>query len=83
MRKQDLQSFAAREHRLVAVEKARYWRTAHAADGLASMAAVHAAFEHARDVTGFPPPHYVEADLEHHIALKKLIDRASAALPLR
>lgn len=83
MRKEDLQAFAGRERSLVAAEKARYWKAAHATDELASMRAAHAAFEHARDVKGFPPPDYARADLEHHIELNKLIDRASAALPLR
>jgi hypothetical protein len=34
-------------------------------------------------VAEFPPSHYLEADLAHHIALKQLIDRASATLAVR
>jgi hypothetical protein len=67
----------------VADAKAAHWRAQHAADPLASTAAAHAAFEHARAVAAFPPRHYLEADLAHHIALKRLIDRASAALSVR
>ncbi|HTA92405.1 MAG TPA: hypothetical protein VK745_22660 [Polyangiaceae bacterium] len=83
MLKEQLREFAERARQPVADAKADYWKAAHAADPLASMAAAHAAFEHARAVAGFPPRHYLDADLAHHIALKQLIDRASAALLVR
>lgn len=83
MLKEQLQEFAARARKPVAVAKADHWKLRHAADPLASMAAAHAAFEHARAVAEFPPSHYTAADLAHHIVLKQLIDRASATLAVR
>ena len=83
MLKEQLREFAERARQPVADAKANYWKTRHAADPLASMAAAHAAFEHARAVAEFPPRHYLEADLAHHIPLKQLIDRAAAAFPVR
>ena len=83
MRDEDLREFAGRARSAVAQAKAKHWQASHEADPLASMAAAHAAFEHARTVAGFPPRHYLEADLAHHIELKRLIDRASAAFTVR
>jgi hypothetical protein len=83
MRKEHLLEFAGRARQPVAEQKARHWHASHEASPLASMLAAHAAFAHARSVTDFPPPRYLDADLAHHIELKQLIDRASAALTVR
>ncbi len=83
MLKEQLREFADRARQPVADAKADFWKDRHAADPLASMTAAHAAFEHARSVAEFPPRRYLDSDLAHHVALKQLIDRASAAFTVR
>ena len=83
MRKEHLREFAGRPRQAVADAKSSYWKASHEADPLASMTAAHAAFEHARSVVDFPSAHYLEADLAHHMELKRLIDRASTAFTVR
>jgi hypothetical protein len=83
MRKEHLREFAGRPRQAVAEAKANHWKARHDADPIALMTAAHAAFEHARSVADFPPHHYLEADLAHHIELKRLIDRASSAFTVR
>lgn len=83
MLKEHLREFVGRPRQAVTEAKASHWQASHAAHPLASMTAAHAAFEHARSAVEFPPPHYREADLAHHIELKRLIDRASSAFTVR
>lgn len=65
--------------------KAEWWASHAAADGKGSALEVgHALLEHARRVDpSFPSADYLAADLEHHVVLKKCLDRASKALARR
>jgi hypothetical protein len=50
----------------------------------ATLAVAEALFEHARTIaTDFPSESYRQEDLEHHIELKRLIDRTAHAFTVR
>ena len=60
--------------------KRQHWAmSARATAGEATVAMGQMLFEHARALRpDFPDAAYLQADLEHHLHLKQLIDRASA-----
>lgn len=80
-----IREFLNRPRQQVELLKAEWWASHAAADGHGSALDVgHAVLEHARQLdASFPSPEYLAADLEHHILLKKRLDRASQALVRR
>ena len=82
MRSADLREFAARPRDQIASAKRDYWRlAAQTGAGLAAFDAAQELYEHAKAVGTYPNAAYQADDLQHHVRLKKLIDRASQAAP--
>ena len=78
-----IKEFVNRPRAAIASLKAEWW-AAHAGATGGSLDAGHALLEHTRLVDpSFPSAEYLAADLEHHIILKELLDRASKALASR
>lgn len=78
-----INEFVNRPRAAVDSLKAEWW-AAHAGAGGGSLDAGHALLEHTRLVDpSFPSAEYLAADLEHHVVLKELLDRASKALASR
>jgi len=80
-----IREFVNRPREAVESLKAEWWASHADADEEGSALHVgHALLEHARHVdASFPSAEYLAADLEHHILLKKRLDRASQALARR
>ena len=75
-----IKEFVNRPRAAVDSLKAEWW----AAHAERSLDAGHALLEHTRLVDpSFPSAEYLAADLEHHVVLKELLDRASKALASR
>jgi hypothetical protein len=77
-----IKEFVDRPRAAVDSLKAEWWAARAGDCGPGSpLAAGHALLDHARrtDPT-FPSPEYLALDLDHHIRLKRLLDRASRAL---
>lgn len=80
----DLRAFARRDRPAVEDVKREHWTRRHREHGMATLRAGHALYEYARRVRPDIPTERDRAeDLAHHIALKRLLDRASRALALR
>ncbi len=81
----DLRAFARRDRSTVEQEKREHWaREFREHGGLATLRAGHALYEYARRVRPDLPTERDRAeDLAHHVALKRLLDRASHAIPFR
>ena len=73
-----IRAFAARDRAEVADAKAAWWASA---DPDVRVRAAHALWEHARRVRpDWPTADDRAADLDHHVHLKRLLDRAGRAL---
>ena len=85
MKAEDIKEFLNRSRQPVESLKAEWWASHADSDGKGSTLQLgHSLLEHARQVDpSFPSAEYLAADLEHHIALKKRLDRASKALARR
>jgi hypothetical protein len=82
VRPEDLREFAARSRGAVAEAKREHWRSvAQTGDGLGAFDAAQELYEHAKSLGNYPSPAYRAQDFDHHVRLKKLIDRASQAAP--
>jgi hypothetical protein len=81
----DLRAFARRDRAAVEALKRQHWaRQFREHGGLATLRAGHDLYEYARRVRPDIPTERDRADdLAHHIALKRLLDRASRALAVR
>ena len=79
-----LRDFARRPREEIAQEKLAHPARLFAAGGPgATLAAGHALYAHARSVRpDYPTQRDLADDLDHHVALKALLDRASRALGL-
>jgi len=80
-----LRAFARRDRSAVEQLKREHWaRQFREHGGLAALRAGHALYEYARRVRPDIPTEQDRADdLAHHIALKRLLDRASGVLAVR
>ena len=81
----DIRAFARSDYALLEhlkeEHRARRFREQGAS---ATLTVAEALFEHARQVApDFPSEHYRQDDLEHHIRLKRLLDRAAHAFAIR
>jgi hypothetical protein len=82
MRAEDLREFARRPRDAVQSAKREHWRAvAQTQGGLGAFDAGQELYEHAESIGALPNAAYRAADLEHHIKLKQLLDRASQAAP--
>jgi len=81
----DLRAFARRNRTAVEALKREHWaRQFQEHGGQATLRAGHELYEYARRVRPDIPTERDRAeDLAHHIALKRLLDRASRALAVR
>lgn len=81
----DLRAFARRDRSAVEQRKREHWaRQFREHGGTATLRAGHALYEYARRVRPDIPTERDRAeDLAHHIALKRLLDRASRAFAVR
>jgi hypothetical protein len=77
-----LQAYAARPWHLVAAHKSAYWASVRRQRGaLATFEASQTLWIHMRQVRpDWPAPTDRQADLAHHVALKRALDRAARAL---
>ena len=82
MRAEDIRAFVERPRAELELLKRQHWTArAHAGD---PAALGHLLYEHAREADpGFPSARYMREDWEHHLRLKKLLDRAQTALASR
>jgi hypothetical protein len=82
MNPDDLREFARRARAPVVEAKREHWRAeAQSGDGLGAFYAAQDLYEHAVALGVFPQSAEQRAeDFAHHVRLKELIDRASAAL---
>ncbi|HSN97943.1 MAG TPA: hypothetical protein VLS89_06580 [Candidatus Nanopelagicales bacterium] len=80
-----LRAFAQRDYALLERLKEEHRARRHREQGASStVEVVSALFEHACQVApDFPSERYRDEDLEHHIRLKRLLERASHAFPVR
>lgn len=85
MNADDIREFVARQREPVQREKLEYWaKGARSGRHKSALEAGRELFEHARAVLpDFPNERYLADDFNHHLLLKSLLDRASAALPIR
>lgn len=81
----DLRAFLQRDYALLERLKEEHRARRHREQGpAATLEIAEALFEHARQVAqGFPSEQYRQEDLEHHIRLKRVIDRAAYAFTVR
>lgn len=80
-----IRAFAQRSRREVEHEKRAYWAKQYSEQTYRrTLEASHALYEHVRRIRpDFPTDRDRAQDLADHIALKRLIDQASRALPIR
>ncbi len=79
-----LRAFAQRDREAVARQKRAFWADRCASSPLAALEASGALHEHVRALRpDYPTAADREADLAHHVALKRLLDQASRAIALR
>lgn len=85
MNSADIRAFARRDYALLEHLKEKHRaRRFHEQGASATIEVAEALFEHARQVApDFPSERYREDDLEHHIRLKHLIERAAHAFTVR
>lgn len=78
-------AFAQRDYALLERLKEEHRTRRHREQGAdATVEVVSALFEHAREISpDFPSARYRAEDLEHHIRLKRLLDRAAHAVTVR
>jgi len=84
MEREHLEAFIQRDRAAVERLKREYWvEQFRQHGGLATMRSGHLLFEHARSLRpDFPGQRAREADLEHHVELKRMLDRTADALSL-
>jgi hypothetical protein len=81
----DIRAFAHRDYALLEHLKEEHRARRFREQGAdATLTVAEALFEHARQVApDFPSERYRQEDLEHHIRLKRLVERAAHAFALR
>lgn len=79
-----IRAFVQRSRSEVEHEKRAYWARQYSEQTYRrTLEASHALYEHVRRIRpDFPTDRDREDDLAHHVALKKLLDQASRALPV-
>ncbi|MBM4319943.1 MAG: hypothetical protein FJ125_08265 [Deltaproteobacteria bacterium] len=84
MDRRDIEAFVQRDRCAVARLKLEHWAARQReTEGLATMHAGHALFEHARRLRpDLTDARSREADLQHHVELKHKIDQAAHAFSL-
>jgi hypothetical protein len=84
MKREDIRSFVARPRADVERLKRKHWALVAQTERRESVPLGHLLLEHARATDpSFPPARYVSEDWEHHLRLKRLVDRAAAAFSRR
>jgi hypothetical protein len=84
VRAEDIRAFVARPRGEVERLKREHWATVARAGNEQAVPLGHLLLEHARQTDpAFPPAWYSRDDLENHVRLKELVDRAAAAFSRR